>query len=152
MTLQIPIRNVWLLQLYASWLYESNGANLVAAEDNPEELPDLVARILADEVTVRLHTGLSVGIRQTTRAVTRVRGRINVLTTERHQLLSRGQISCTFDEIVTDTPANRLVKAALEGRPPSAGAATLPRARSPNGSSRGPRSKRVARHSFSHAT
>lgn len=114
MTLQIPIRNVWLLQLYASSLYRSDGAELVAAEDNPEELPDLVARILADEVTVRLHTGLSVGFRQTTRAVTRVRGRINVLTTERRQLLSRGQISCTFDEIVTDTAANRLAKAALE--------------------------------------
>ena len=114
MRLQIPIRNVWLLQLYASSLYRSDGADLVAAEDNPEELPDLIARILADEVTVRLHTGLSVGIHQTTRAVTRVRGRINVLTTERHQLLSRGQISCTFDEIVTDTPANRLAKAALE--------------------------------------
>ena len=73
-----------------------------------------MARILADEVTVRLHTGLSVGFRQTTRAVTRVRGRINVLTTERHQLLSEARVSCTFDEIVTDTPANRLAKAALE--------------------------------------
>lgn len=113
-TLQIPIRNVWLLQLYASSLYRSDGAGLAAAEDDPETLPDLVARILADEVTVRLHTGLSVGFSRTTRAVTRVRGRINVLATERRQLLSRGQISCTFDEVVTDTPANRLAKAALE--------------------------------------
>ncbi|MBB2988518.1 5-methylcytosine restriction system specificity protein McrC [Terracoccus luteus] len=114
MTLHIPIRNVWLLQLYASSLYRAHGADLVAAERDPEELPDLVARILAEEVTVRLHTGLSVGFRQATRDVTRVRGRINILTTERHQLLSRGQINCTFDEIVTDTPANRLAKAALE--------------------------------------
>jgi 5-methylcytosine-specific restriction enzyme subunit McrC len=112
--MQIPIRNVWLLQLFASSLYRRSGAGLVAAEDNPENLPDLVARILAEEVSVRLHTGLSVGFRQTTRAVHRVRGRINVLTTERQQLLRRGQVSCTFDEIVTDTPANRLAKAALE--------------------------------------
>lgn len=112
--MQIPIRNVWLLQLFASSLYRSTGAKLVAAEENPEDLPDLVARILAEEVTLRLHTGLSVGFRQTTRALQRVRGRINVLPTERHQLLRRGQVSCTFDEIVTDTPANRLAKAALE--------------------------------------
>lgn len=114
MTIQIPIRNVWLLQLYASSLYRKDGADLVAVEGNPDELPDLVARILADAVTVRLHTGLSVGFHQTARPVTRVRGRINVLTTERHQLLSRGHISCIFDESVTDTPTNRLAKAALE--------------------------------------
>lgn len=112
--MEVPIRNVWLLQLFASSLYRSSGAGLVAVEENPEDLPELVARILAEEVTVRLHTGLSVGFRQTTRAVHRVRGRINVLTTERHQLLRRGQVDCTFDEIVTDTPANRLAKAALE--------------------------------------
>ncbi len=112
--MQIPIRNVWLLQLFASTLYRSSGAGLVAAEDNPEDLPDLVARILADEVSSRLHTGLSVGFQGATRAVTRVRGRINTLSTERHQLLQRGQVNCTFDEIVTDTTANRLAKAALE--------------------------------------
>ena len=110
----IPIRNVWLLQLFASSLYQSEGSRLVAAEENPEDLPQLVARILADEVTHRLHMGLTVGFRHTTRSVTRVRGRINVLTTARHQLLLRGQVNCTFDEIVTDVPANRLVRAALE--------------------------------------
>lgn len=112
--MQIPIRNVWLLQLFASSLYRRLGSGLVAAEDNPEDLPDLVGRILVEEVTVRLHTGLSVGFQQNTRDVRRVRGRINVLPTERHQLLLRGQVTCTFDEIVTDTPANRLVKAALD--------------------------------------
>lgn len=113
MTLKIPIRNVWLLQLYASSLYRAVGQQMVAAEDNPEDLPALVAGMLADTVTQRLHTGLSVGFRQTSRPVTRVRGRINVLPTVRHHLLSRGQVHCTFDEVVTDTPANRLARAAL---------------------------------------
>jgi 5-methylcytosine-specific restriction enzyme subunit McrC len=112
-TPKIPIRNVWLLQLYASYLYRTVGQQMVAAEDNPEDLPALVAGILADAVMQRLHTGLSVGFRQTSRSVTRIRGRINVLPTARHQLLSRGQVHCTFDEVVTDTPANRLVRAAL---------------------------------------
>ncbi len=110
---KIPIRNVWLLQLYASSLYRAVGQKLAAAEDNPEDLPAFVANILADAVTQRLHTGLSVGFRQTARPVTRIRGRINVLPTARHQLLTRGQVHCTFDEVVTDTPANRLVRAAL---------------------------------------
>lgn len=114
MTVRIPIRNVWLLQLFASSLYASAGAGAVAAEANPDDLPELVARILADEVSHRLHTGLTVGFRETSRPVTRVRGKINALSTERHQLLRRGQVWCTFDEIVTDVPANRLARAALE--------------------------------------
>lgn len=114
MIVDIPIRNVWLLQLFASSLYRSSGTSLVGAEENPEDLPNLVARILADEVTHRLHVGLTVGFRETTRNVTRVRGRINVLPTERHQLLRRGLVACTFSEIVADIPANRLARAALE--------------------------------------
>ncbi len=43
-----------------------------------------------------------------------MRGRINALPTERGQLLRKGQVACTYDEIVTDTPANRLVRDALK--------------------------------------
>lgn len=112
--MQIPIRNLWLLQFFASDLFRTDGYGPVSAEDAPEELPDLVARILADEVAQRLHRGLSVGFRSVARNERRVRGRINQLATERHQLLSRGQVNCTFDEIDTDIPSNRLIRAALE--------------------------------------
>lgn len=111
--MQIPVRNIWLLQLYASSLYRSAGASLVEGEENPEDLPQLVARILADEVTHRLHTGLTVGFQETSRSVNRVRGRINALPTERGHLLRKGQVSCTFDEVVADIPSNRLVREAL---------------------------------------
>lgn len=110
----IPLRNVWLLQLFASDLYQRQPGAFVDVEKAPAELPELVAGILADEVTRRLHNGLGVMFRRTTRPLRRVRGRIDVLTTERHQLMDRGMVQCTFDEIVTDTPANRLVRAALE--------------------------------------
>lgn len=110
----IPIRNLWLLQFFASHLFRTEGHKHVSAENAPEELPDLVARILADEVAQRLHRGLSVGFRSVARNERRVRGRINVLATERHQLLSRGQVNCTFDEIVTDIPSNRLIRTAHE--------------------------------------
>ena len=41
-------------------------------------------------------------------------GRIDVLTTTRRQLLSRGRVACRFDELTTDTPRNRFVRPALE--------------------------------------
>ena len=44
----------------------------------------------------------------------RVRGRINVLYTERHQLMDRGMVACRFDELTVDTPRNRFVRAALD--------------------------------------
>lgn len=114
MIMQIPIRNIWLLQFFASDFFRTHGYGPAGEESAPEDLPDLVGRILAGEVIQRLHRGLSVGFQSLTRNERRVRGRINVLTTERHQLLSRGQVNCSFDEIVTDTPANRLARAALE--------------------------------------
>jgi 5-methylcytosine-specific restriction enzyme subunit McrC len=43
-----------------------------------------------------------------------VRGRIDLLTTERHRLLDRGKIACRFDELSIDTARNRFVRAALE--------------------------------------
>lgn len=112
--MHIPIQNVWLLQLFASDLYQRQPAAFVGFEKSPAELPDLVARILAGEVSRRLHNGLGVTFRRTSRPLSRVRGRIDLLTTERHRLMDRGLVQCTFDEIVTDTPANRLVRAALD--------------------------------------
>ena len=42
-----------------------------------------------------------------------MRGRIDSLRTERRQLLQKGRIACSFDELTTDTPRNRYVRAAL---------------------------------------
>ncbi len=70
--------------------------------------------------TQRLHTGLSVGFRQTAnRPVTRVRGRINVLPTAAPPAAQPRPGHCTFDEIVTDTPANRLVQGRALSEQPS---------------------------------
>ena len=44
----------------------------------------------------------------------RVRGRINVLRTERRRLILRGRVACSFEELTVDTPRNRFVKAALD--------------------------------------
>lgn len=111
---RIPVRNLWLLMLYASDLFRMRGIGTVGLEDNPDDLPDLVAEILAHAVEVRQRRRLSLGYRSREAAVYRVRGRIDVLATERHQLLDRGMVSCRFDELTIDTPRNRFVRAALE--------------------------------------
>ncbi|MFO7582443.1 5-methylcytosine-specific restriction endonuclease system specificity protein McrC [Guyparkeria sp.] len=112
---KIPVRNLWLLMLYASDLYRTQQASsLVVVEEAPDELPDLVAGLLADAVERRQRRQLSLGYRSREATLDRVRGRIDWLQTERHQLLSRGKVACRFDELTVDTPRNRFVRAALE--------------------------------------
>ena len=111
---KIPIRNIWLLMLYASDLYQVLGGKAVGTEENPDELPELVAEILAREVQRRLQRNLTAGYRERHQIMNRVRGRIDLLYTHRHQLLSRGQVACRFEELTVDTLRNRFVRAALE--------------------------------------
>ncbi len=110
----IPVRNVWLLMLYASRLYrEIPGSRRYAVEENPDDIPDLVAKILTHAVQRRLRRNLSSELRRRQADLARVRGRIDHLRTERRSLLQRGRVACTFDELTTDTPRNRFVKAGL---------------------------------------
>lgn len=111
---RIPVRNLWLLMLYASDLFRMQGIGQIGLEESPDDLPDLVAEILAHAVEVRQRRRLSLGYRPREAALHRVRGRIDVLNTECHQLLDRGMVACRFDELTIDTPRNRFVRAALE--------------------------------------
>lgn len=110
----VPVRNLWLLQLFASDLYRTAGTQLSGIESLPENVAQLVSRMLADAVSDRLRTGLTVGFHRRTDDLGRVRGKIDILGTERHRLLERGKVRCTFDETYPDTAPNRLVRAALE--------------------------------------
>ena len=111
---RIPVRNIWLLMLYASQLYrELPDARRVALEEAPDDIPELVAELLANAVEWRMRRNLTVGYRRRSDVLNRVRGRIDLLRTERGQLLQRGQVACTFDELTIDTPRNRCVREAL---------------------------------------
>jgi 5-methylcytosine-specific restriction enzyme subunit McrC len=90
------------------------GTGNVGLEENPDELPDLLAEILAHAVEARQRRQLSLGYQSREAVLHRIRGRIDVLTTDRHQLLLRGLVACRFDELTIDTPRNRFVRAALE--------------------------------------
>ena len=110
----IPIRNIWLLMLYASRLFRQIDHNdRCRIEENPDEIADVVAAILVRAVERRLRRNLSFHFCQRDDRLRRVRGRIDMLETERHQLLSRGQVACRFDELTINTPRNRYVRAAL---------------------------------------
>ena len=111
---RIPVRNLWLLMLYASDLYKTRGMLFGTQDENPDEIPDLLGRILAPEVEKRRARGLTRGYRSVDATMSRVRGRINLFTTSRRQLLDRGMVACRYQELTFDTPRNRLVLYALQ--------------------------------------
>ena len=111
---RIPIRNIWLLMFYASDLYRHIGDRNGADEESPDPLTDLVAEILTRRVEQRLRRQLTTGFQPREANLRRVKGRIDLLRTARHRLLDQGLVACRFDELSLDTPANRLVLAALE--------------------------------------
>jgi 5-methylcytosine-specific restriction enzyme subunit McrC len=109
----IPLRNIWLLFLYAADLVRFREAASVQAEA-ARDLPELLARLLVRVVQQRLRRNLSRGYQAKHAVLSRVRGRIDVLVTESGQLLEQGRVACRFEEHTMDTPRNRLVRAALD--------------------------------------
>ncbi len=108
----IPVRNLWLLLAYASGL--ARFLDPVGTQvDEDAELPDVLGRVLVAAVERRLRRGLSRGYELKWATPNRVRGRIDWLSTETAQLLSKGKIACRYDDLTHDTPRNRLIVAAL---------------------------------------
>ena len=111
---RIPVRNLWLLMLYASRLFrELPSTRRSAAEENPDDIPNLVAEILTRAVERRLRRNLSLEFDRRQADLARVRGRIDSLRTECRLLQQKSRVACSFDELTTDTPRNRFVKVAL---------------------------------------
>src|SRR5437660_1333478 len=104
---RIPLRNLWFLMLYASDLARYAGRIDAMLEEDLDDLPDMVGRLLVREVGRRMRRNLSRGYRHREAVLTRVRGRIDTLTTATRRLLDRGEIACRFDELTLDTPRNR---------------------------------------------
>ncbi|MCY4653532.1 MAG: 5-methylcytosine-specific restriction endonuclease system specificity protein McrC [Dehalococcoidia bacterium] len=111
---KVPVRNIWLLMLYASDLYRYTKEERIASiEENPDDIADLVAEILAGSVERRIRRNMSFAYQSKDAVLSRLRGRVDLLRTERGQLLRRGKIACRYDELTIDTPRNRFVRAAL---------------------------------------
>ena len=66
------------------------------------------------QVERRIKRNLSFGYQNRETVLKRVRGRINLLHTERKRLLEKGMIACRFEELTVNTPRNRFVRAALD--------------------------------------
>lgn len=109
----IPVRNLWLLLVYAADL-AAFGNRFDGVVDDSADLPELLGRLLTVVVERRLRKNLTRAYEPRSETLHRVRGRIDWLKTEAGMLLQRGEVACRFEDLTYDTPRNRLVRAALE--------------------------------------
>ena len=100
--------------LYASDLFQTAEIGKVKFDENLDNIPDLIAEILANAVEERQRRQLSYQYQPRHDVLSRIKGKIDILTTERHQLLCKGKVACQFSELTIDTPRNRFVRSALE--------------------------------------
>ncbi len=100
--------------LYASDFARFGERFNASVQEDVDDLPDLVGRLLIREVERRMRRNLSRGYLHREDVLTRVRGRIDILVTSTKRLLDAGEVACRFDELTLDTPRNRFVRAALE--------------------------------------
>ena len=111
---RIPVRNLWLLMLYASRLYQrSEIVRNRGVEENPDDLLELVAEVLVAAVERRLQRSLGRQYRERTATLNRVRGHIDLLATESRMLLAQGRVACRFHELSVDNLCNRTLLTAL---------------------------------------
>lgn len=123
----IPVRNLWLLYLYASDLYGYLSAEERIEAERLDGMPLLLAiRVLIEEVNERLKRDVTTAFVERTEVLSAVRDRIRHLETERGGYLRTGRVVCTFEELSRDTPRNRYVLAALKAAQRYLAAARLP--------------------------
>lgn len=111
----IRVRNLWLLFLYASRLYQHLDASERVLAERLDGMPlELAVRVLNSEVERRLASNVTASFVERTDILSSVRDRIRHLETARGGHLRAGRVVCTFEELSTDTPRNRYVLAALK--------------------------------------
>lgn len=107
---RIDVRSVWFLLLYASGLLEKitgDAREKIHRGERDNDLPDALALLLATEAESRMRAMLSQRYRERASVLTRVRGRVDHLGTERRQLMGSGRILCRFSELTRDLPRYR---------------------------------------------
>ena len=109
----IPIRNLYYLLCYAWERFPDAHPTDVGVEASPD-LPNLLARILVNDVHRLLRRGLDRGYRTFVEETRAPRGRLLLDDIVKQQTLRRGAVVCAVDELTADVTHNRIIKATCQ--------------------------------------
>lgn len=109
---EIPIQNLYYLLCYA-WDRLDQGNLVDVSRIASTELVDLFATVLLRGIEHLVRRGLELGYSPHEDELRGIRGRIDMLSTERRFLVHHGRAACRFDELTTNTLPNQILKATL---------------------------------------
>ena len=109
---QIPIQNIYYLLCYA-WdkLEEQEVLGIEAVEGN--HVIDLLGNVLAHGTAHLMQRGLDRGYLSIEEESRTIRGRIDLATTVKRQLMRQGRVQVEYDELSYDVLHNRILKTTM---------------------------------------
>ena len=108
----IPIQNIYFLLCYA-WDTLEEGQVVEVRQDECKSYSDLFARVLESGVTHLLKRGFDRGYLTEEVGTTCPRGKLDVTTTMKRNLLQRHRVHCVVDSLSYDVLHNRIVKTTI---------------------------------------
>jgi 5-methylcytosine-specific restriction enzyme subunit McrC len=108
----IPIQNLYYLLCYAWDRLEEGG--LIDVSGVQSDAPvDLLAVMLIKGIEHVIRRGLNKAYIIEDGILSSIRGRVDILNTERKFLRQNARVACSYDELTLDTQANRILKSTL---------------------------------------
>ena len=107
---RIPIENLYYLFCYAWNRLEEGAVVDVGGVDSPE-LADLFGKVLAGGLSHLIRRGVDRGYVLVQEDLSRLRGRVKFQESMEHILRRAPRLSCEYDELKHDIPANQILKA-----------------------------------------
>ncbi len=112
--MKIPVRNIYYLLCYA-WNHVGQGETVDVGTEKFGGLVDLFARVLNEGVARLISHGLDRDYLTIHEDIRGLKGKLDLTTTLKRNLLLNGKTHCAFDELSYDVPQNRILKATLHG-------------------------------------
>jgi len=109
----IPVTNLYYLYCYAWRRFAAIQDKDVFPEHAPEHITDLWAMVLSQAFERQVRRGLDHGYRTDEGRLSLPRGRIDPVRSTATGALALAMVECRWDEFVSDTPANRIIKAIM---------------------------------------
>jgi len=108
----IPIRNIYYLLCYA-WDHVREGETVDVGSEEFSEMVDLFAKVLNEGVARLISRGLDRDYLAVNEDIRGLKGKLDLATTVKRNLLLTGKTHCAFDELSYDVPQNQILKATL---------------------------------------
>ena len=110
--MKIPVRNIYYLLCYA-WNHVREGETVDVGSEQFGGLVDLFAKVLNEGVSRLVSRGLDRDYLAVHEDIRGLKGKLDLATTVKRNLLLNGKTHCAFDELSYDVPKNQILKATL---------------------------------------